>query len=56
LLSPQLARGESHRVQVLRLLAQEMGIIVREDVDAMVPMDRAKLAAREYLFSVVWRK
>ena len=31
---------------MLRLLAQGMGVGVREDVDAMVPMDRAKLAAR----------
>jgi hypothetical protein len=41
LLPPQLARGEPHRVQVLRLLAEGIGVGVRVDVDAMVQLDRA---------------
>jgi len=47
LLSSPLARGEVRRVQALRLLAQGMDVGVREDVDAAVSVDSAKLAARK---------
>ena len=46
LLAPQLARGEAHRVDMLRLLAEEMGVGVWENKDAVVAVDRAELAAR----------
>jgi len=45
LLAPELTRGEAHRVHVLRLLAEEMGFGIREDKDAVIPLNRPKLCA-----------
>lgn len=45
LLAPELTRGEAHRVHVLRLLAEEMGVGIREDKDAVIPLNRPKLCA-----------
>src|SRR5689334_8066680 len=39
LVSPQIARGEADRVEVLRVLAEKMGVCVREDKYAVIPFD-----------------
>ena len=46
MLAPKFARGEVHRVDMLRLLAEEMRIGIRENKDAVVAIDHAELAAR----------
>ena len=43
LFAPQFARGETHGVNVLRLLALEMGVGVRENKDSVVAVDGAQL-------------
>ena len=46
LLAPQFARGETHRVDVLRFLAEAMRVGVGKDKHAVVALDDAELAAR----------
>src|SRR5260370_24525106 len=46
LLTPEFARGETHGVEMLGLLALEMGVGVGKDKDAMIALDRADRAAR----------
>src|SRR5579859_3146709 len=45
-LTPQLPRGKTNRIQVLRLLAEEMCVRVREDKDAVAANDQTLLASR----------
>src|SRR5262245_28077462 len=45
-LAPQLARGEAHRVKVLRLLTEEVGVAVGEDEHPMIARDRSGLSSR----------
>src|SRR5438270_9354473 len=45
-LTPQLPRGKTNGIQVLRLLAQEMCVGVREYKDAVAAKDGALLASR----------
>src|SRR5882757_5087388 len=45
-LTPQLLRGKTNGIQVLRLLAQKMCVGVREYKDAVAANDRALLASR----------
>src|SRR2546425_5769111 len=44
--APQLLRLEAHAVERLRLLAQTVGVAVREDVHAVQAVDDAALSAR----------
>src|ERR1700758_1030838 len=45
-LTPQLPRGKTNRIQVLRLLAEKMCVRVREDKDAVAADDQTLLASR----------
>src|SRR5262245_9913056 len=45
LLTPQLARGEAHQVNVLRLVTPAQSRAVREGLHAADPLDHASLAA-----------
>src|SRR5579883_2210594 len=44
-LAPQRPRGETHGVEVLRVLALELRVRIGKDVRTMVPLDDAQLAA-----------
>ena len=44
--APQLARGETHRIDMLRFLALKMGVGVGKDEHAVIAIDRAELAPR----------
>src|SRR6185295_12433250 len=44
--APELGRGEDDGVQVLRVLALEVGVGIGEDVAAVQGLDGAELAAR----------
>jgi hypothetical protein len=44
--APQFARGETHRIHMLRLLAEEMRVGVRKNENAVVTIDRSYFAAR----------
>src|SRR5260370_9783962 len=46
LLTPEFARGETHGVEMLRLLALKMRVRVGKNEDAMIALDRADFAAR----------
>src|SRR5260370_25724770 len=46
LLAPEFARGETHGVEMLRLLALKMRVRVGKNEDAMIALDRADFAAR----------
>jgi hypothetical protein len=52
LLAPELTRGEAHRVHVLRLLAEEMGVGIREDKDAVTRGTAVLIAVRDQLVAL----
>src|SRR5258708_36898991 len=45
LFSPQLTRGEAHRVYMLRFPAEDLSVGVRKNEDAMIRSDRTDFSA-----------
>src|SRR4029077_3088838 len=46
LLAPKFARGKTHRINVLRILAKKMSVGIRKNESAVVSMDRSEFSAR----------